>query len=157
MSATVSTRVADLLTAHGQGHLLGCLHLADQAYADGISKLDLALLASLFRGENLAPAPDLSALEPPPVAPAGMVKFSTAAELVPTFETDADDPAAPVVTVPTAIVAACPGEPCGPVAPVAPGAPGVPAGETVTDVDADGEPTLTPIWSPLDAVTFGPD
>lgn len=71
MSASVSTRVADLLTAHGQGHLLGCLHLADQAYADGISKLDLALLASLFRGENLAPAPDLSALEPPPVAPAG--------------------------------------------------------------------------------------
>ena len=71
MSASVSSRVADLLTAHGQGHLLQCLPTADQAYADSISGLDPALLASLFRGENLAPAPDLSALEPPPVAPAG--------------------------------------------------------------------------------------
>lgn len=71
MSASVSSRVADLLTAHGQGHLLRCLPSADQAYADGIAGLDPALLAALFRGVNLAPAPDLSALEPPPVTPAG--------------------------------------------------------------------------------------
>ena len=37
-----------------------------------------------------------------------MAKLKTAADVVPTLVTDAEDPAAPVVTVPTLIVAAVP-------------------------------------------------
>ena len=57
--------------------------------------------------------------------------FSTAAELVPTLTTDADDPAAPVETVPTETVAdapAGPAEPAGPVEPAGPWLPAEPAG-----------------------------
>ena len=43
-----------------------------------------------------------------PVVPLGIVKFSVAADEVPTLVTIAELPAAPVVTVPTAIVAAAP-------------------------------------------------
>lgn len=53
----------------------------------------------------------------PPSAPCGMVKFSTAAVLVPLFVTAACVPAAPVVTVPMVIDAA---DPAGPVAPAGP-------------------------------------
>lgn len=70
MSPSVPTQVAERLAAHGQEHLLACLPQADQAYADAISGLDPALLARLFRGEGLAPEPDLNSLEPPPVLPA---------------------------------------------------------------------------------------
>ena len=42
-----------------------------------------------------------------------MVKSKTAADVVPEFVTDADDPAAPVVVVPASIVAAAPGGPEG--------------------------------------------
>ena len=46
-----------------------------------------------------------------------MVKFSTAAELVPLLVTAADVPAAPVVTVPTDTVAAAHCAPVGPAPP----------------------------------------
>jgi hypothetical protein len=42
------------------------------------------------------------------------VKLKTAALEVPAFTTLADDPAAPVVTVPTVMVAAAPAAPLGP-------------------------------------------
>jgi hypothetical protein len=45
------------------------------------------------------------------------VKLNTAADDEPTFVTLADDPAAPVVTLPTAIVAAAPAEPFAPLGP----------------------------------------
>ena len=57
---------------------------------------------------------------PEPSAPRGIVKFRTAAEVVPAFVTTADEPAAPVVTVPIDIVAAEPADPVAPVAPVNP-------------------------------------
>jgi hypothetical protein len=47
------------------------------------------------------------------VSPRGIVKFSEAALDVPTFATDADVPAAPVVVEFTAIVAADPVAPVG--------------------------------------------
>lgn len=46
-----------------------------------------------------------------PVAPTGIVKFNTAAEEVPLLVTVAEEPSAPVVTVPTVIVAAAPSVP----------------------------------------------
>jgi hypothetical protein len=46
-----------------------------------------------------------------------MVKFRTAAEVVPALTTEADDPGAPVVTVPTVTDAAAPGVPVGPTPP----------------------------------------
>jgi hypothetical protein len=46
-----------------------------------------------------------------------MVKFNTAAVAVPLLVTPAEDPAAPVVTVPTLIVAAAPVGPVGPAPP----------------------------------------
>jgi len=52
-----------------------------------------------------------------PVSPLGMLKSKVAAEDVPLLVTVADEPSAPVVTVPTAIVAA---DPVAPVSPVAP-------------------------------------
>jgi hypothetical protein len=55
-----------------------------------------------------------------PVAPAGIVKFSTAALDEPTLVTLADEPAVPVVTVPTVIVAAAPVEPFAPLGPKPP-------------------------------------
>src|ERR1035438_7659918 len=69
---------------------------------------------------------------PPPVppvpgAPWGIVKFRTAAELVPLLVTATDVPAAPVVTVPTVMVAAAPAAPVVPVAPVGPVDPAAPA------------------------------
>jgi hypothetical protein len=48
-----------------------------------------------------------------PSAPFGILKSKVAAELVPTLVTVADEPAAPVVTVPIEIVAASPATPCG--------------------------------------------
>jgi hypothetical protein len=48
------------------------------------------------------------------------VKFSTAAEVLPAFVTEAELPAAPVVTVPTITVAATPAAPVGPDGPVLP-------------------------------------
>jgi hypothetical protein len=48
------------------------------------------------------------------VAPAGIVKFRTAALEVPALTTEADDPGAPVVTVPTVTDAAAPAVPVGP-------------------------------------------
>jgi hypothetical protein len=54
------------------------------------------------------------------VAPAGIVKFSTAADDDPALTTDADEPGAPVVTVPTAIVAAAPAAPFAPLGPKPP-------------------------------------
>jgi hypothetical protein len=59
-----------------------------------------------------------------------MVKFSVAAEDVPLFVTDADDPAVPVVTVPTLTVAAVPFVPFVPLVPFVPFAPAAPINET---------------------------
>jgi hypothetical protein len=58
-----------------------------------------------------------------PVSPLGIEKLRIAALLVPAFETEALDPAAPVTTLPTLTVAAAPAAPVCPVAPVAPGGP----------------------------------
>jgi hypothetical protein len=52
-----------------------------------------------------------------------MVKLNIAALDVPAFVIVADDPGAPVETVPTAIVAAAPSVPSSPAAPVLPVAP----------------------------------
>jgi hypothetical protein len=52
-----------------------------------------------------------------PIAPCGIPKLNTAAELLPLFVTVADDPAANVVTVPTLTVAAAPAAPVGPAPP----------------------------------------
>ena len=46
------------------------------------------------------------------------MKFNTAAELEPALTTEADEPGAPVVTVPTAIDAAAPAVPVGPTPPL---------------------------------------
>jgi hypothetical protein len=65
--------------------------------------------------------PPVDPVPPPdpvaPIAPCGIPKFNTAAELVPLFVTVACDPAASVVTVPTATVAAVPAAPVGPAPP----------------------------------------
>jgi hypothetical protein len=47
-----------------------------------------------------------------------MVKLRTAAELEPALTTEADEPGAPVITVPTAIDAAAPAVPVGPTPPL---------------------------------------
>ena len=83
----------------------------------------------------LLPEPLPEPVPAAPVAPWGMVKFSTAAVAVPTFTTDALDPAAPVLTEPTWTEADAPAGPVGPalpvepVAPVAPAAPAAPAAD----------------------------
>jgi hypothetical protein len=55
-----------------------------------------------------------------PAIPCGIAKLRTAAEVVPVFVTEAEDPAAPVVVEPTVMVAA---EPAVPLLPAGPGAP----------------------------------
>ena len=85
---------------------------------------------------SIVAAVPLSPLSPlSPFAPCGIVKSSTAADVVPLLTTFADVPAAPVVTVPILIVAAVPaapvapwipcgpGRPCGPVSPLGPRSP----------------------------------
>ena len=57
--------------------------------------------------------------------PCGMVKSNTAAPVVPELVTTADEPAAPVLTVPTLIVAAAPVAPVSPVSPLSPFGPTV--------------------------------
>ena len=52
-----------------------------------------------------------------PVAPVGMLKSSTAAELVPALVTEAELPTVPVVVEPTLTIAVTPGSPRSPVAP----------------------------------------
>jgi hypothetical protein len=85
-----------------------------------------------------------------PVSPRGIIKFSEAALDVPTFTTDADVPAAPVVVEFTAIVAADPVAPVGsPRFKVWLGA--VP----VTDAVAD-PPAATVVTVPIDRVFAGP-
>src|ERR1039458_7166486 len=74
------------------------------------SKIGVAERVTTWVGSIPPPVP------PVPGAPWGIVKFRTAAELVPLFVTATDVPAAPVVTVPTVTVAAAPA------APVVPGA-----------------------------------
>lgn len=70
-----------------------------------------------------------------PTWPWGMLKLNTAALDVPAFVTVADDPAAPVVTVPTAMVAAAPLAPFAPELPVAPVLPtGMPKFSTAAEL-----------------------
>jgi len=103
----------------------------------------------------------------------GTVKFRTAAEVVPEFVTDADDPGVPVVVVPTVTVAAVPAFPFVPLVPFVPAGPCGPAGSvrertgfeevpdsaadpavpdgtvpTVEDTDSVGEMPLLP-FAPL--------
>ena len=72
-----------------------------------------------------------------PVSPRGIEKSKTAAEDVPTFVMLAEEPAAPVVTVPTPMVAAVP---AGPVAPAAPAVPAGPVGMPKFSTYAGAEP-----------------
>ena len=85
------------------------------------SKIGVAERVTTWVGSIPPPVP------PVPGAPWGIVKFRTAAELVPLFVTATDVPAAPVVTVPTVTVAAAPAAPVVPVAPVGPVDPAAPA------------------------------
>lgn len=81
-------------------------------------------------------APSLPAGPWAPVSPLGIVKLKVAALDDPEFVTVAEDPAAPVVTVPTAMVAAAPSLPSLPAAPVAPVAPVSPFGIVKLNVAA---------------------
>lgn len=82
-----------------------------------------------------------------PVLPRGIVKSSTAAELVPLFVTDADEPAAPVVVEPTLTVAAAPAAPADPWGPCGPAGPWGPTPPAVQD-PAPRQKHTTPVDPP---------
>src|ERR1039458_6245515 len=86
------------------------------------SKIGVAERVTTWVGSTPPPVP------PVPGAPWGIVKFRTAAELVPLLVTATDVPAAPVVTVPTVTVAAAPAAPVVPAVPAVPAGPVDPAG-----------------------------
>jgi hypothetical protein len=104
--------------------------------ADAELPLDTLPIDKLFAGPAGPVAPTLPCGPWLPVAPTGRTRFSVCVGAVPVMVAAA----VPLVIVPIARLFA---GPAGPVGPVAPGA-------------ADGD-TVTPIVSPLVAVTFGPD
>ena len=94
--------------------------------------------------------------EPVPAAPCGMLKSNVAALDEPTFVTVADDPAAPVVTVPTAIVAAVPVAPVAPVAPTGMPKSNVAAEDDPLFVTVGAAPTDSPVAVPAAIVAAAP-
>jgi hypothetical protein len=107
------------------------------------------------REAEVATDPLMTTLVPSaPVSPLGIVKFKTAADVVPEFETVAEVPATPVVVVPTATVAAVPVAPTSPLGTVKlkTAADVVPEFETAAEVPAAPVvvvPTATVAASPV--------
>ena len=84
----------------------------DSTAAELVPLLVIGAVTEITPDDPAAPAEPAA-----PMSPRGIVMFKTAAADVPTLVTDAELPAAPVVTVPTVTL---PAEPPGPVGPTPP-------------------------------------